>query len=111
MALTALAGLILLGSGTAKLLGVPAVVQQLDSYGFDGTIPLVGTLELLSGLLLLTPRLRSVGFVFASAFLGGAIATHVQHHQPFAGVPAFFVLVLTWAGVWLEYPVSLWSFR
>jgi len=108
--LTTLAALILVGSGVAKALGAPAVVRQLHAYGFTNTVLLVAALELTSGVLLLVPRTRSFGLLFASAFLGGAVATHVQHDPGFAMVPASAVLVLVWLGVWLEHPVTLWSF-
>lgn len=108
--LTTLAGLILLVSGAVKLAGVPPVVQSLYAYGFTHTVPLVGTLEMLSGILLLVPKTRSFGLVFASAFLGGALATHVQHHEVRQCIPALFVLALVWGGVTLRHPITLWSF-
>ncbi len=105
-----LAGVLLLGSGTAKLLGVPPVVRQLEAYGFVGTVPLVALLELASAVLLLLPRTRAFGLVFASAFMGGAIATHVQHHELAPGLPSILVLGLAWLGVALRHPEALWSF-
>jgi hypothetical protein len=39
------------------------------------------------------------------------LATHVQHHEALASVPALLVLVLVWAGLFLRHPVTLWSFR
>jgi uncharacterized membrane protein YphA (DoxX/SURF4 family) len=110
-ALTTLAGVLLVASGLAKLAGVPPVVQPLYAYGFTHTVPLVGALEVLSGVLLLIPKTRSFGLVFASAFLGGALATHVQHHEARECIPAFFVLALVWGGVSLRHPITLWSFR
>ena len=111
IALTTLGGVVLLASGTVKLAGVPAVVHELQQYGFVHTVPLVALLEIASGLLFLVPRTRSFGLVFASAFLGGAIATHVQHAETVQILPAAFVLGLVWAGVWLEHPVALRSFE
>ena len=110
VALTTLAGVLLLASGTVKLAGVPVVVHQLQQYGFVHTVPLVALLEIASGVLFLIPRTRSLGLVFASAFLGGAIATHVQHAETFQTLPAASVLLLVWTGVWLEHPIALWSF-
>lgn len=109
-ALTTLAGALLLASGMVKLAGVPVVVHQLQQYGFVHTVPLVALLEIASGLLVLVPRTRSFALVFASAFLGGAIATHVQHAETVQTLPATLVLVVMWTGVWLEHPVALWSF-
>ena len=108
--LTTIAGLLLLGSGTAKAVGVAPVVQPLQAYGFTDTLPLVALLELTSAALLLIPRTRSFGLLFASAFLGGAIATHVQHHEIPQVLPAAAVLTTAWVGTWLKHPVTLWSF-
>ena len=108
--LTMLAGLLLVASGTAKLIGVASVVRQLEAYGFVHTVPLVAALELASGLLFLAPRTRSFGILLASAFLGGAIATHVQHAEAAQNLPAVLVLTLMWTGTWLRHPVTLWSF-
>jgi hypothetical protein len=110
-ALSILAGVLLLASGGVKLAGVPTVVHQLQKYGFVHTVPLVALLEIASGVLFLVPRTRSFGLVFASAFLGGAIATHVQHSETVQILPAAFVLALVWTGVWLEHPIALWSFE
>jgi hypothetical protein len=108
--LTILAGILLVGSGTAKFLGVPPMVEPLRAYGFTNTVPLVAALEFTSGVLLLVHRTRSFGLLFASAFLGGAIATHVQHHEVVELFPAIAVLTLAWVGTWLRHPVTLWSF-
>ena len=103
-----IAALILIASGTIKLIGPAAVVRQLEGIGFAGKIQFVGALELSSGLLLLVPRTRSVGLLLASSFMGGAIATHLQHNE--LPVPATIVLAFIWLGSWLRYPVTLWSF-
>jgi hypothetical protein len=58
-------------------------------------------------MLLLVPRTRSLGLLLASSFMGGAIATHLQHNE--LPAPAAFVLLLVWIGSWLRYPVTLWS--
>ena len=104
-------GVLLLGSAAAKLAHVPAVVTALAANGFEGgKLTIVGVLEILSAALLLVPVLRSVGLVFVSAFLGGAIATHLQHGQSI--VPPSLILALIWLGAWLRYGAAvLWSFR
>jgi hypothetical protein len=107
-ALIGLVGLILAASSITKLVGVPAVVQQFEAFGFGGKIVLLGILEATTAVLFLLPRTRSLGLLMISAFLGGAIATHLQHGLvPF---PPAIVLALAWAGVWLRHPVVFWSF-
>jgi DoxX-like family len=103
-----LGGLMLLGSAGAKLAHVPKVVSQLGAMGFDGNkLTFIALLEVVSGLLFLIPLTRSAGLLLVSAFLGGAIATHLQHDQPI--IQPSFVLLLIWLGTWLRHPGMLWS--
>ena len=70
---------------------------------------IIATLEILSAGLFLMPRTRSIGLLLVSAYLGGAIATHMGHDEP-VYQPAF-VLVLFWMGAWLRHPEMFWSFN
>lgn len=105
-----LGAVMLLGSAAAKLAHVPQVVSQMAAAGIVGNrLAFVAVLEVLSALLFLIPATRSAGLLLVSAFLGGAIATHLQHGQSIA--PPSFLLVLLWAGAWLRHPEILWSWR
>lgn len=104
-----LGGLMLFGSAVAKLAHVPKVVSELGAMGFDGNkLIFIAILEGVCALLFLIPLTRSAGLLLVSSFLGGAIATHVQHDQPI--VQPSFVLFLIWLGVWLRHRAMLWSF-
>lgn len=104
-----LTGLILLASASAKL-AVPKVAEQMGALGFNGwRLTFVVMLEIASALLFLVPLTRSLGLLMASAYMGGAIATHVQHGQPLYS-PAIF-LSLLWLGAWLRHPRILWSWK
>ncbi len=103
-----LGSLVLIGSASAKLDGVPQVASELRAFGFlGGKVTLIGIVEIVSALLFLVPRTRSAGLLLVSAFLGGAVATHVQHGE--AGVQPAIVLALLWLGAWLRHPQALWS--
>ncbi|HET7748581.1 MAG TPA: DoxX family protein [Terriglobales bacterium] len=103
-------GVLLLGSAAAKFAHVAPVVAQLAASGFAGSkLTFVALLEALSALLFLIPATRSAGLLLLSAFLGGAIATHLQHSDSIF-VPSA-VLVLAWLGAWLRNPEILWSWR
>ena len=107
--LMVLGGLMLMGSAGAKFAHVPAVVTELGAMGFYGNrLMFIATLEVISALLFLVPYSRSIGLLLVSSYMGGAIATHVGHGQPFLQ-PAF-VLALLWLGAWLRHPVILRSF-
>ena len=105
-----LVGLVLFGSAIAKFAHVPAVVKQLAMIGFGGgRLMVIAALELLSSVLVLISRTRSVGLLLASAYMGGAIAAHLGHGEQLYQ-PAF-ILGLLWAGCYLRHPELLWSFH
>jgi uncharacterized membrane protein YphA (DoxX/SURF4 family) len=106
-----LAGILVIGSATLKFVQPPAVVVQFRELGYEGTkLILIGILEICCSLLFMIPYTRSIGLLLLSAYLGGAIATHVGHGQPAALGPAV-LLTLAWLGVSLRHPNIFWSFR
>jgi len=103
-----LLGFILIASAGMKFAHVPQVTAQLGGWGFTGSrLTLVAALEISSALLYLAPTTRSAGLLIASAYMGGAIATHIQHGESFLQ-PAVF-LSLLWLGAYLRHPQVLWS--
>jgi hypothetical protein len=111
-ALMFLPGLALAVSSILKLAHVPGVVQQMTTRGFTGArYTLVATLELLSAIFYFHPRTRSFGLLFLSAFIGGAICTHVQLGEIPKGIPPAILLAFAWTGSWLCHPEVFWSFR
>ena len=97
----------LIGSSAAKF--VPSFAAQMAALGFDGgRLIFIAALESLSAILFLVPRTRAFGLLMVSAYMGGAIATHVGHGQSIAR-PAV-VLALFWIASWLRHPQILWSF-
>ncbi len=108
--LIALGGVVLLASAAAKFARVPPIVAELGAFGFVGSkLILIAVIEVLSALLFLIPRTRSAGLLLVSSYLGGAIATHVQHDQ--SVVQPAVVLTILWLGAWLRHPEILWSVR
>ena len=73
---------LLLFTAGVKLAQIPKVVDQFNAFGFDGSkLVMVAALELTCAVLFLIPAIRSVGLLLVSSYLGGAIATHIQHGQ------------------------------
>jgi hypothetical protein len=110
--LIAVSSLMLIGSAGAKFAHVPKVVTELGAMGFGGNkLTFIAALEVSSALLFLTPYTRPAGLLLVSSFLGGAIATHMQHSQPI--IQPSFVLFLIWLGTWLRHPEVLrsWSHK
>jgi DoxX-like protein len=108
--LIVLLGLLLASSAIVKFAHVQGVVNKMAASGFSGgKLTLVATLELLSAVLFLFSRTRSSGLLMLSAFLGGAICSHVQLGEyAKAGGPSF-LLLLVWIASWLRHPQVLWS--
>ena len=105
-----LPGLAVAVSAMLKFAGVPAVVHQMAAEGFSGgKLTLVAALELPSALLFIYPRSRSLGLLLLSAFLGGAICTHVQMGDYGKALGPAVFLSLAWVGIWLRHPQALWS--
>jgi len=106
--LISLSGLLLVASGTAKLMNVPKVISELSSMGFDGNkLLFVAILEIFSAVLFLVPFTRPAGLLLVCSFLGGAIATHLQHGRSIVQ-PAVFLAVV-WCGTLLRYRRPLWT--
>jgi hypothetical protein len=108
--LIGLVSLTLVGAAFGKLVHAPFLVNQLRPFGFDDTwISILGVIELASALLFAVPRTRALGLLLITGFLGGAIATHIQHGQSPAQ-PAV-LLAIGWTGVWLRHLEANWSKR
>ena len=105
-----LAALVFLGSGISKLMHVPLAVTEMTLLQLTGwKYVLVATLEIVGGVLLLFPALRSFALLYVSAHLGGAICAHLIADQNFAMLPSAVILSVCWLGVFLRHPESLWS--
>ncbi|GAB3571633.1 DoxX family protein [Hymenobacter daeguensis] len=80
--LTGLLGLMLLASAADKISGSAHALQMGGSFGLTpASYRTLGLLEAASVLLLLFPRTGVLGTLLLSSYLGGAIATHLQHQQ------------------------------
>ena len=98
--------IVLIGSSATKFAHVPQVVQQLAKVGFtDGRLMIIATLEIVSAILFLIPLTRHIGLLLVSAYLGGAIATHMGHGEPV--LPPAMILVILWAGTFLRHPEAM----
>lgn len=105
-----LSGLAVTLGAIVKFAGVPGVVQTMAAAGFSGgKLTFVAALEFLSAALFLLPRTRSFGLLMLSAFLGGAICSHVQMGEYAKGIGPSVILSLAWVGTWLRHPQALWS--
>lgn len=100
--LTAIPVLMMTMSGAMKLSHAPNFVAMwTEKLGYpERVLTAVGILELLCVALYLVPRTAVLGAVLLSAYLGGAVTSHVRIADPF-----FIPIVLgifIWGGLWLR---------
>jgi hypothetical protein len=106
--LTVLLSALYLSSAAFKLSGAAQVVEMMGKWGLGNDVILIGVGEAVSALLFLIPRTHSLGVLLLSAYMGGAIVTHMQHGEPY--VSQSVMLVLIWIAGFLRYPQLLQSF-
>lgn len=107
--LTGMITLIFVSSAVFKLVAAQPVVVLFEKWGLRDQLILIGVGELASALLFLIPRTNSLGLLLLSAYMGGAIATHMQNGEPYYSQSV--LLVLIWVAGYLRHPELLQSFR
>ena len=91
------------GSAFMKLSQNPEAIARAASFGFSPeTNFIIGLVEIVSLILFLIPRTGILGGMLLVAYLGGAIATTLQHQQPFA-IPIIVQIVL-WITMYIRFP-------
>lgn len=98
--LTALIAFVFIGSAIGKLTANEEALKMATNFGLDAkTFSMIGVVELICVLLFIIPRTGVVGTLLLAAYMGGAIATHLEHGesiiapcviQAFIFVVAFF---------------------
>ncbi len=103
--LSGLVGLFLLaGSGIPKFLDFPGKDEMMEHLGIPlSLLPTIAVVEIAVAVLYLIPRTAFLGAILTTAYLGGAVFTHLR-----VGDPWFFpviVGILLWTGLALRQPV------
>jgi len=103
--LTAIAVLFLIFDATVKLLRLPVAVDTTVQLGYPAAVVVpLGLLELALLVVYLTPRAAPLGAILWTAYLGGAVATHVRIGNPVFTHVLFptYVAAMLWGGLWLR---------
>jgi len=106
-ALSALGVLFLLFDSTGKLLQVKPVIDGTLQLGYSRDIVFtLGALLLACVLVYLIPRTSVLGGILLTAYLGGAVATHVRVQSPLFTHVLFptYVAAVLWGGLLLREP-------
>jgi hypothetical protein len=103
-----LAGLVFLlffASAADKISGSEHALKMSGSFGIaKGSYRLLGWIELGSALLFLVKRTGLLGTILLASYMGGAIATHLQHGQDIIFPAAIEALV--WVAAVVRFPES-----
>jgi hypothetical protein len=87
-------------SGVLKLSGSPKIVEPMTTLGVGRYLRLLGVMELAFAALLVFPLTFKLGFVLASCYFAGAIATELSHDA--LKVNPFIPIVLLWRGAFVR---------
>jgi hypothetical protein len=107
--LSGLVVLFLLFDGAIKLVPLQVVIDTVIPLGWPAdpvTWRALGIVLIASTLLYAYPRTALVGAILITAYLGGAVATHVRVGSPLFSHILFgvYVGIALWAGLWLRDP-------
>ncbi|TRX35016.1 DoxX family protein [Flavobacterium sp. ZT3R18] len=92
--LTGLVGFIFIGSAISKLTANAEALKMAEGFGLDANnYMLLGIVEITAIILFLIPRTAIIGTLLLAAYMGGAIATHLEHAQPLAAPIAIATFV------------------
>jgi hypothetical protein len=101
--LTGILVLMLAASATDKIRASEHALKMTGSFGITPAVyRLLGIVELLSVIMFSIPRTGMLGTLLLASYLGGAIATHLQHQQNILFPMGIEMLV--WITAWLRFP-------
>jgi hypothetical protein len=108
-ALSGFVVLFFLFDGAIKLAPLQVVIDTVIPLGWPAdpmTWRALGVVLMASALLYAYPRTAFLGAILITAYLGGAVATHVRVGSPLFSHILFgvYVGVALWAGLWLRDP-------
>ncbi len=98
--------LLMAASAIDKISGSAHSLEMTRSFGITpGVYRSLGIVELTSVFLFMIPRVGVLGLLLLSSYLGGAIATHLQHGQSiiFPGL----IEALIWIAALIRFPQLL----
>lgn len=101
--LAGLVAIIFLGSAFMKLSGSEEAVKGATALGLSASaFKMIGVVELLSIILFIIPRTGILGTLLLAAYMGGAIATHLEHNESILAPCAIAAFV--WIAAVIRFP-------
>lgn len=97
--LTGLVALIFIGTAVGKLTGA----LKGDEIGLNsGTFKMIAIVELFCAILFIIPRTGILGTLLLAAYMGGTIATLLEHGQSI--MPAVIIEAMVWIVAVVRFP-------
>ncbi len=101
--LTGLLAFVFLSSAFMKLKGGAEMAKGAANFGMTlGIMQMIGVVEVISIVLFIIPRTGLLGTLLLAAYLGGAIATHLEHHLPI--VAPVIIQCIVWITATIRFP-------
>ena len=97
---TWLPALLIALSGVMKLSGNRQIVETMTTLGVGRYVRWLGVMEVAFAALFVIPATFKLGFLLASCYFGGAIATELSHEA--LKVNPFIPIVLLWIGAFIR---------
>ena len=88
--------------GMLKLMGNPGVAEEISKLGVGRYLRLLGVMEIAFAALFVVPATMKLGFILASCYFAGAIATELSHNN--LKVNPFIPIALLWIGAFIRAP-------
>ncbi len=103
LVLGGLIALIFIASAVNKLIGSAEAVAMAANFGIDAaTFRMLGIIEIIAALLFLYPRTGVLGTLLLVAYIGGAIATHLEHGDSY--IAQVVISALLWLVAIYRFP-------
>jgi len=100
-----LSAMFLMGAVMNLIQNETAVSQAVDMGYPESSVLYLGIILLIAVVLYLLPKTMVIGAGLITAWLGGAVATHIIHGDPlFNTVFPTIIGVLIWLAIWLRSP-------
>lgn len=101
--LTALVAALFIFSAIMKFNPSEETIRGTEAMGLTAdTIKIIGVVELLCIVLFLIPRTGIVGTLLLAAYLGGAIATHLEHGE--SVIAPCVIQAFVWITAFVRFP-------
>ena len=101
--LAGLVSFIFLGSAIGKFTADEEALKMASTFGLDAKANFsLGVIEIACLILFVIPRTGILGTLLLASYMGGAIATHLEHGLPVTA--PCVIQVILWIGAFVRFP-------